>query len=31
MKFSAYYAIFLGAMMLTQWAYFLLTGSVPEL
>ena len=31
MKFSAIYALFVGTLMLLQWAFFLLTGNVPEL
>jgi len=31
MKFSAIYALCVGALMLVQWAFFLLTGNVPEL
>ncbi len=31
MKFSAIYAVCVGALMLLQWGFFLLTGNVPEL
>ena len=31
MKFAAIYAICVGALMLVQWVFFLLTGNVPEL
>ena len=31
MKFSAIYALCVGVLMLVQWAFFLLTGNVPEL
>ncbi len=31
MKLPAFYAICVGTLMLVQWAFFLLTGSVPEL
>jgi hypothetical protein len=31
MKFAAIYALCVGALMLVQWAFFLLTGNVPEL
>jgi CHASE2 domain-containing sensor protein len=31
MKFSAIYALGVGTLMLLQWAFFLLTGNVPEL
>ena len=31
MKFSAIYALCVGALMLVQWTFFLLTGNVPEL
>ena len=31
MKFTAWYAIFVGALMLAQWGFFLATGQVPEL
>ena len=31
MKFSAIYALCVGVLMLAQWAFFLLTGNVPEL
>ena len=31
MKFSAIYALCVGTLMLLQWAFFLLTGNVPEL
>ena len=30
MKFTAWYAILVGILMLGQWAFFLATGSVPE-
>lgn len=31
MTFAAWYGIVVGALMLAQWAFFLLTRSVPEL
>ena len=31
MKLSAIYALCVGVLMLVQWAFFLLTGNVPEL
>ena len=31
MKFSAIFALCVGVLMLLQWAFFLLTGNVPEL
>jgi hypothetical protein len=31
MKFSGYYAISVGVLMIAQWAFFLATGQVPEL
>jgi hypothetical protein len=31
MKFSGIYGIFVGVMMLAQWAVFLAAGQVPEL
>jgi hypothetical protein len=30
MRFTAWYAIFVGIMMIAQWTFFLMTGSVPE-
>ncbi len=30
-KFSAFYGIFVGALMFAQWIFFLVTGQVPEL
>jgi len=31
MRFSAWYGVFLGVLVIAQWAVFLGTGSVPEL
>jgi len=31
LKFTAWYAIFVGTLMLAQWTFFLATGQVPEL
>ena len=31
MKFVAWYAIIVGALILAQWGFFLATGQVPEL
>ena len=31
MKFPAWYGISIGSLILLQWIFFLLTGSVPEL
>jgi hypothetical protein len=31
MKFSAWYGIIVGFIMIAQWIFFLATGSVPEL
>lgn len=31
MKFTAWYSIIVGALMLAQWAFFLAAGQVPEL
>lgn len=31
MKFSAWYGIAVGIMMIAQWVYFITTGQVPEL
>ena len=31
MKFTAWYAIVVGALILAQWGFFLATGQVPEL
>ena len=31
MKFSAWYGIFVGALIILQWSFFLATSSVPEL
>ena len=31
MKFSAWYGIIIGFIMIMQWIFFLATGSVPEL
>jgi len=31
MRFSGWYGIAVGSMMLAQWAVFLATGNVPEL
>jgi hypothetical protein len=31
MKFSAWYGIIVGFVMIAQWIFFLATGSVPEL
>jgi len=31
MKFSAWYGIVVGFVMIAQWIFFLVTGSVPEL
>jgi hypothetical protein len=31
MRFAGYYGITVGLLMLAQWAFFLATGSVPEL
>jgi hypothetical protein len=31
MKFPAWYAISVGALIILQWIFFLVTGSVPEL
>ena len=31
MKFSAWYGILVGFVMVAQWVFFLVTGSVPEL
>ena len=30
MNFAAYYSIFIGIMIITQWIFFILTGNVPE-
>ncbi|MGM0445858.1 MAG: hypothetical protein ACQEQH_05570 [Bacillota bacterium] len=30
MNFAAYYSICLGILMITQWLFFVFTGSVPE-
>ena len=30
MNFAAYYSIFIGIMIMTQWLFFSLTGNVPE-
>jgi len=30
MNFVAYYSIFIGIMIITQWLFFILTGNVPE-
>jgi hypothetical protein len=30
MKFTAWYAILVGILMMAQWSFFLATGSVPE-
>ena len=30
MKFSAWYGIVVGSGMIAQWAFFILSGSVPE-
>ena len=31
MKFSAWYGIIVGFVMIAQWAFFLVTGGAPEL
>ncbi len=31
MKFSAWYSIVVGVLMIGQWAFFLVVGAVPEL
>jgi peptidoglycan/LPS O-acetylase OafA/YrhL len=31
MKYTAWYLLVVGMLMFTQWAFFLLTGQVPEL
>lgn len=31
MKFSAWYSILVGILMIGQWGFFLVTGQVPEL
>lgn len=31
MKFPAYYGIFVGAIMIAQWMFFIAAGQVPEL
>jgi len=31
MKYPAFFAIFVGAMIVNQWVIFLVTGQVPEL
>ncbi|MBN1452311.1 MAG: hypothetical protein JW963_14950 [Anaerolineales bacterium] len=31
MKFSAWYGIVVGFLMIAQWTFFIATGSVPEL
>lgn len=31
MKIASFYAVIVGLMMFGQWAFFLLTGQVPEL
>lgn len=31
MRFAGWYGIVVGAMMLAQWAFFILAGAVPEL
>jgi hypothetical protein len=31
MKFSAWYSILVGILMVVQWGFFLVTGQVPEL
>ena len=30
MKYTAWYAIVMGVLILGQWAYFLVTGTIPE-
>jgi hypothetical protein len=30
MRFTAWYAILVGILMMAQWSFFLATGSVPE-
>lgn len=31
MKFSAWYSIIVGLLMIVQWVFFLMVGAVPEL
>jgi hypothetical protein len=31
MKFSAWYSILVGILMVAQWSFFLAVGAVPEL